>query len=200
MKKTMKKALSALLAMIMLFSLCSVASFAFDANLKYELNDLNQAVLVSCNSNARGTVTVDGRVLIKGNWYSVKAIGDEAFENCDKITKVVIPEGVTTIGYKAFADCDLLSVVDIPSSLVNCDYDAFDDCNTITINCYKSNYQFFSVIGFGENIIINILDLVDDEPDVGDEPNAEIPKNETFLERIRAFFIRILAFFGIKVG
>ncbi|MCM1363923.1 MAG: leucine-rich repeat domain-containing protein [Faecalibacterium sp.] len=198
MKKSVKKFFAAMLTVIMVLSVFSVAAFALDTNLKYELNEFDQAVLVSCNSNAKGTVTVDSQVLIKGKWYPVKSIGDEAFEDCDKITEIVIPEGVTTIGYKAFADCDSLKTVDIPSSLVNCDYDAFDDCGSITINCYTSNYQFFSVIGFGSNIIINILDKTEDEAPDDDTANGKT--SVSFLDRIRDFFIRLFAFFGIKIG
>lgn len=202
MKRTMRKTISIFLAVLILLGTCAVASFAYDVNLKYEVDEFGNAVLVSCSSTTRGTVTVDSQALIKGKWYPVKSIGEKAFEDCNKVTHIVIPEGVTTIGYKAFAKCDKLETIDIPESLVNCDYDAFYDCGKITVNCYTSNYQFFSVIGFDDNVIINIIDAIhDDGPvDAPETPDEQETPKLSFFERVRQFFIRLLSLFGIKLG
>lgn len=45
------------------------------------------------------------------------SIGASAFQNCNALTSVIIPNGVTTIGELAFADCDNLTSINLPSSL-----------------------------------------------------------------------------------
>lgn len=55
----------------------------------------------------------------------VKKIGDQAFAVCNKITKVVIRDGVEEIGMRAFAYCSGLESVDIPASVTRVSSDAF---------------------------------------------------------------------------
>ncbi len=51
-----------------------------------------------------------------------------AYSTCDKLTKVIIPEGVEYIDGGAFSDCDNLTEVVFPDSLIYIDNDAFADC------------------------------------------------------------------------
>lgn len=43
-------------------------------------------------------------------------IADNAFKGCKKLTKVTIPEGVTTIGKNAFNGCKVLKTITIKST------------------------------------------------------------------------------------
>lgn len=43
----------------------------------------------------------------------------------DKLTKVVVPDSVTTVGYRAFGDADALTEIDLPSSVKTIEYCAF---------------------------------------------------------------------------
>ena len=75
----MKKFLSALIIITIVFSFSSVA-YATDTtgtygNLKYEIVD-GEAVITDCDASAAGTVEVP--TVIDG--YTVTKIGDEAFE------------------------------------------------------------------------------------------------------------------------
>ena len=66
--------------------------------------------------------TKDGKTLIKypenksGTQYSVPTgtmtIGENAFNNCDNLTKVTLNEGLTQISQAAFSDCSALSEID----------------------------------------------------------------------------------------
>ena len=47
---------------------------------------------------------------IDGNILPVKAIGDYAYENCDSLTKVIIPDSITTIGLSPFLNCGNLVI------------------------------------------------------------------------------------------
>ena len=74
-------------------------------------------------SNKDGTCTLVGTGLFleedvmipalhKG--MTVTEIASEAFKECKKITKVIIPRTVTSIGYEAFAHCSGLTSITLP--------------------------------------------------------------------------------------
>lgn len=58
----------------------------------------------------------------------VVEIGDDAFNGCTAITKLEIPEGVTTIGARAFYNCQGLTTVVLPESLTTIKDLAFSVC------------------------------------------------------------------------
>jgi len=61
-----------------------------------------------------------------------KAIADDAFKNCSKITSVNIPEGVVSIGCAVFDGCINLRQLVLPNSLTEIGYDAFRRCIGLT--------------------------------------------------------------------
>ncbi len=67
---------------------------------------------------------------------AVTAIGDNAFNDCETITSVVLPEGIVTIGTKAFYSCNSLTSITMPNTLTTINEHAFYFCsvlNSITI-------------------------------------------------------------------
>ena len=54
---------------------------------------------------ASGTLNIPATVTINGIEYSVTSIGENAFENCDNLQSVTIPNSVTSIGFSAFHNC-----------------------------------------------------------------------------------------------
>ena len=44
-------------------------------------------------------------------------LGDDCFNGCSHVTKVVIPEGVESIGWRAFKGCSMLTDITFPSTL-----------------------------------------------------------------------------------
>lgn len=162
MKKTFKAVLCALLALVLLGSVCCVPAFAASV-LNYAVTEYGYAMVTRCSETAAGTVKVPATVKIDGKTYDVKIIGEEAFADCKSVVEISIAEGVTQIGSKAFKNCEKLRTVDIPRSLMSCEYDAFEGCEQVTVNCYSSNYQFFSVYGLSKNIQIHVIDKHKDE-------------------------------------
>ncbi len=68
------------------------------------------------SANTEGCVYVpDGRCLWTGR-EPVTCIGRNAFKNCDKITRMTLPDTITDIGENAFDGCTALKAVVIPSS------------------------------------------------------------------------------------
>ena len=61
--------------------------------------------------------------------YTVTAVGDGAFKNCNgELNSVVVPNTVTTIGESAFSSCSYLRVVVLPNSVETIGDRAFADC------------------------------------------------------------------------
>ena len=52
-----------------------------------------------------GILNIPATVTINGIEYSVTSIGENAFENCDNLQSVTIPNSVTSIGFSAFHNC-----------------------------------------------------------------------------------------------
>ncbi len=63
---------------------------------------------------------------------SVTTIGDWAFDCCDSLTNINIPNSVTTIGWCAFYGCDSLTSINIPNSVATIGEGAFYVCNSLT--------------------------------------------------------------------
>ena len=101
-------------------------------------------------SNVWDSETKRGVIAFNGD---VTMIGEDAFNNCDKLTAITLPEGVTTIGKRAFYDCDGLTEFTIPNSVTTIETNAFYSCDILakviiedgvtTIN----QYAFQSCIG-----------------------------------------------------
>ena len=178
------------MSLSLLCAVCCVSAFAA-SDLTFTATEYGYALLASCDKSASGTVKVPASVAVDGKTLAVKFIGEKAFSGCTGITEIVIPEGVTQIGSKAFENCTSLRTVDMPKSLNNCQYDAFNGCENVMVNCYSSNYQFFSVYGLSQNIQVNIQDK---------QKTTEETKNMNalgdFIKRILQIIFR---WFGIEL-
>lgn len=63
---------------------------------------------------------------------TVRAIGEYAFEDCDEIEEVTLPEGITDIPRGAFSGCYELRTVYIPSTVTKIGDYAFHDCTHLS--------------------------------------------------------------------
>lgn len=64
--------------------------------------------------------------------YNVTKIGRGAFELCESLTSVTIPESVTEIGGNAFNNCTTLTSVTIPEGMMVIGELAFTDCTSLS--------------------------------------------------------------------
>ena len=79
-----------------------------------------------------GDVVVPGTVEYDGITYTVKGVGNWAFEGCGDLRKVTISEGIYEIGAYAFFYCGNLERVILPSTLVY-----IDASNPVFTGCSK---------------------------------------------------------------
>ncbi len=76
-------------------------------------------------------LNISTNVTIDGISYSVTSIGFSAFENCDNLQSVTIPNSVTNIGLSAFRNCSSLQSVTIPNSVTSIGNYAFRNCSNL---------------------------------------------------------------------
>ncbi len=75
------------------------------------------------------------------NGKPIKHIDRSAFEGCENLTSVIIPEGIEIIDNYAFKDCSKLESISLPDSIIEIDSSAFDNCSSLQYNIYENgNY------------------------------------------------------------
>lgn len=93
----------------------------------YRVND--DRATVTGYAREQGTSKIQIPATLGG--YAVAAIGDRAFADCDWLTEVEIPEGVTSVGEEAFSGCRALKTVQKPATLTSLAETAFSGCESL---------------------------------------------------------------------
>ncbi len=96
------------------------------------LDGQQRAIGVSCiriiNLTARGKTLASIIIPEAIDGYRVVAIGAGAFQNCDAVTELSIPNTVTSIGDNAFTGCTGISTLTIPSGVTSIGSGTFSGC------------------------------------------------------------------------
>ena len=79
----------------------------------------------SCFENCNGLTSIDIP-------SSVTSLGDHCFEGCSGLTSIEIPSSVTSLGWSCFAGCHRLTSILIPSSITTLGGWCFRDCSGLT--------------------------------------------------------------------
>ena len=103
----------------------------------FALSDCYNITSVTFGENSQLTSIGDGAF----NWCeslesitipdSVTSIGEGAFCCCAKLTSITIPDGVKSIGNHAFAGCSALESITIPDSVLSIGDSAFAECTAL---------------------------------------------------------------------
>ncbi len=109
-----------------------------------------------CTTN-RGEITITGYTGSGGavtipsmlNGLPVTSIGFIAFENCNGLTSVVIPDSVTSIVALAFRKCRNLTHVTLPNSIASIEDDTFDCCSSLTSVTIPDGVTSIGGLAFG---------------------------------------------------
>lgn len=103
--------------------------------------------------------TANGKHLVRCDNLAVKCysvrpgtqgIDDDAFEDCEQLQQVVLPETVTRIGAWAFYRCKALETMVVPSSVTTIGDRAFSHCKSL-----KSLLLVGPVKSIGEYVILS---------------------------------------------
>ena len=138
MMKTIKKALSVMLVVVIMLTAAPLSGFVgleLPEWLDFSITSSAAEASGTCGNNliwyfdeSTGTLTISGTGAMTNYSSSIRPWDD--YE--DNIKKVVIETGVTTIGYGAFLHCNNLTNVTIPDSVTLIDDAAFYNCTSLT--------------------------------------------------------------------
>ena len=101
-----KRFLFVLAALAMLVPKAFAIEFVVNG-VRYSVNSDNTTVTVAGYSPSKpsGDLTIPETVTFSNITFTVKSIGDRAFQSCSGWRSVTIPNSVTTIGSEAFFGC-----------------------------------------------------------------------------------------------
>jgi len=100
--------------------------------LKYTVNADEKSVTVSGTSGKPTQLTIESSISDKDKNYTVTKIAMWAFNACNTLTEVTLPNTVDEIGYQAFFKCSNLTKVIIPEGVTKIGQAAFYGCSQLT--------------------------------------------------------------------
>lgn len=103
-----------------------------DGNLRYTVNADGESVTVSGTSGKPTQLNIESSISDKGKNYAVTKIATWAFNECNTLTEVTLPNTVDEIGYQAFFKCSNLTNVTIPEGVKKIGQAAFYGCSQLT--------------------------------------------------------------------
>ena len=129
------------------------------------LCDKNGTTIVYCPKGRSGVYTIPS---------GITAIGDYAFEDCKKITELVIPNHVTEIGAYAFRNNDKVTKITFQGgAIIDLDIGmyAFYACDELTTIVYEAGSRVATLgkYAFGYNRKLEKIDLPASLREVGDQ-------------------------------
>lgn len=101
----------------------------------------------SCFENCNGLTSIDIP-------SSVTSLGDHCFYGCSGLTSIELPSSITSLGSCCFADCSGLTSIEIPSFVSSLGRMCFEDCSSLTSIKIPS-----SVTSLGENCFMCSFNL-----------------------------------------
>lgn len=97
--------------------------------IKYTLSD--DGTFYICSGIEDAVTEPDVIIASKVNGIPVTEITDSAFDGCEDIINIVLPDTLTNIGERAFSRCHSLTTIKIPDSVVNLKSNTFLMCNSL---------------------------------------------------------------------
>lgn len=99
---------------------------------EFELNSDGSSYSLSEYNYLSKHASEQVEIPVNYNDLPVTKINSRAFYACDKIEKVIIPEGMKSIGSYAFYHCDNLKEIVIPKTVRDIGEYAFEGCDSLT--------------------------------------------------------------------
>ncbi len=89
------------------------------------------AVVKQQSANLSGEIVIASEVEYNSKTFKVTTIGKDAFYDCEKITSIIVPEGVKEIEDEAFSYCSNLVQVSLPDSVTTIGIRTFYYCKSL---------------------------------------------------------------------
>lgn len=98
------------------------------------------------SSNAPGLLGAISKINIPN---SITSIGNYAFSDCSSLSNITIPDSVTSIGRDAFLRCSSLASITIPDSVTSIGKEALADCTRLAHIYYTGTQEQWNAITKG---------------------------------------------------
>lgn len=95
----------------------------------YEYESLDSDTVIITKYNGSDQVLVVPETIESKR---VVSLAEEAFKNCDVLTTISLPAGLTGIGNRAFEDCTALTEISLPAGLTSMGTEVFRGCTALT--------------------------------------------------------------------
>lgn len=90
---------------------------------------------------------------------SLRMIGKSAFQNCDSLTELYIPDSVLDIDESAFYDCDKLVKVRMSPNVKLIPKSAFNSCDSLTTFEWESDVKLIGEYAFADDTLLADFDF-----------------------------------------
>ncbi len=125
--------------MIIVLIVSAIGFYAYqqapERTVLYSENSSTTVVITGLRDNIFNyTINMTGLLEIPSHLdgKTVTRIGVEAFKDCERLTKIIIPDSVINIGDRAFRGCTGLTEITIPDSVTSIGESAFRGCTGLT--------------------------------------------------------------------
>lgn len=126
----MKKNILLLLA-VFLSGMVNAEDVSINGITYYLQSDMT-AQVKKCYDSHMTDVVIPSVIEINGIEYSVTRIAEFAFNSCQSLSSISLPESVTSIAWSAFQNCSSLSSIHLPESLKLIGANAFSRCRNLS--------------------------------------------------------------------
>ena len=130
--------------------------------IKYRLNEdtLTAKVIQDHDNDYNGDIVIPKKVEFEKLSYCVTSIGDWAFDGCEYLISITIPDGVISIGDSAFWGCKKLATVTIPDSVKIIGNQAFFACSSLTSITIPDSVKIMGESAFENCISLEIITYI----------------------------------------
>lgn len=138
--------------------LCSISAKAeFDTivrygigNLYYYLDFSSMEAIIADKNSYSGSLVIPEKLYSRWGTFTITGIYASAFENCDDLTSVTIPNSVTSIGDNAFYYCKNLTSLKIGNSVKSIGFAAFMLCSSLTSVTIPNSVDSIADLAFAD--------------------------------------------------
>ena len=117
-------------------------AFTVIDGINYDFNETDKTAIVHRRASYSGDIVIPDSVRFNFVYYRVIGIYDKAFQNCESLTSITIPNSILSIGEEAFSGCNGLTSVSLGNGITSIEKGVFSGCSSLTSltlpNCVTS--------------------------------------------------------------